>query len=273
MNAFVVLNGNILPLDKARISPMDHGFLYGDGVYETMRTHNRDIFDFDTHFSRLQNSANLLDIPLQWKKKELLKMCKKLIEKQDFPSSKEFRIRITLTRGENGYSFLGAQSPTTLITISPLKNYDKERKGVALTSLHIERILPEAKTISMLVNNLAKQKCAQKNVFECALIDSENFVTEGAVSNILFWKKSTLFFTPEGHTLAGTAQKRILEIAKKIGIQTQEKRFSLVDLQNADEVFLTNSLFDILPVQKIENKKIKKCGKEIYNTLFSNLSV
>lgn len=271
MSAFVILNGELLPLEKVRISPLDHGFLYGDGVYETLRTHKGKIFDFEAHFSRLQNSAKLLHIPLLWKAEELLKMCKKLVETNCNLSLQEFRIRITLTRGENGYQFIGANSPTLLITISPLKDYTQERKGISLTSLQIERILPEAKSSSMIVNTLAKQKCAQTNAFECALIDHEAFVTEGAVSNIVYVKNGTLFFTPEGHTLAGTAQLRVLETAKKNGIPIQEKRYMLEDLQNADEVMITNSLFDILPVKNVEKKNVHNCPGPIYSSLFSSL--
>jgi branched-subunit amino acid aminotransferase/4-amino-4-deoxychorismate lyase len=273
MKKMVVLNGKLLSLEKARISPMDHGFLYGDGIYETLRTHNGKIFDFSAHFSRLQSSAKLLDIPLLYSEKELLEICEKLAETQCTEPKKEYRIRITLTRGENEYQFLGSKSPTLLITISPLKDYTKERKGISLTSLQIERTLPEAKTVSMLVNTLAKQKCARENTFECALIDHEGFVTEGAVSNILYAKNGTLFFTPEGHTLAGTAQLRVLETAKNLGIKTQEKRFAITDLQNADEVFITNSLFDILPVKEVEKERISRCNGEIYDRIFTNLSL
>lgn len=269
MSSFVILNGQLLPLEKARISPMDHGFLYGDGVYETLRTHEGKIFDFEAHYTRLQNSAKLLDIPVKWRKEELLKMCEELISKKE--NSPESRIRITLTRGENGYQFLGAKSPTLLVSISPLKDYSEERKGITLTSLQIERILPEAKTISMLVNNLAKQKNAKKNAFECILIDNEGFVTEGAVSNIIFIQEKTLYYTPREHTLAGTAQERVLETAKKIGINIQEKRFTISDLQKADEVMITNSLFDILPVKNIEEKATKNCPGKIYTTLLSVL--
>ena len=270
MMTYGVLNGKLLPIGEMRISPMDHGFLYGDGVYETLRTHHHKIFDFDAHFSRLKHSAQLLDIPLKWKKKELFEMCNNLIDAQK--SKKEFRIRITLTRGENNYHFLGANSPTLLITISVLKDYTEERKtGIVLTSFAIERILPEAKTISMLVNNLAKQHVARKNAFECALIDREGFVTEGAVSNILFAKNGILFYTPKEHTLAGTAQERVLDVAKKIGIPAQEKRFTIADLQKADEVVITNSLFDILPVRVVEEKKVRSPVGETYRNIFSCL--
>src|SRR6185295_17407656 len=112
----VWLNGKILAESVARISPQDHGFLYGDGVYETLRTVEGKVFDAAAHFIRMQNSAKLLKIPLPYSQTEIFAATEQVLTVNNFSAPKIARLRWTLTRGENHFDFSDSTAPTFLIT-------------------------------------------------------------------------------------------------------------------------------------------------------------
>jgi branched-chain amino acid aminotransferase len=263
MPLFVHLNGVLVSAELARISPFDHGFLYGDGVYETLRTFRGKVFDSASHLHRLRESANFLDIPVPWKNIEIESWIQETVRKNNFSES---RIRISLTRGENNFEFLGSQHPTLLITITPLPKYPISvyTQGITLVTNYCHRTLPEIKTISLLPMILGKQKAKKEKAFDCLFLDEKGYITECSTSNILFRKKNTLFITPKEKVLSGTMQRIFLEKVKQKGYNIKEQYSTLIDVQSADEVIITNSLFGSLPVQKISTKNILECPGEVF---------
>lgn len=255
----VFLNTTFVDAEAANVSIFDHGFLYGDGIYETLRTVNGKIFDFTAHYERLCTSAKLLQLRIPLSKKEIESATNSLLERNNFSPQKEARIRWTLTRGKNNFSFTDCSHPTFLITTKPLPEYSAEIRtnGVAVTTLPLQRILPQAKTTSLLSLTLGRQKAAAEKCFECIFCDN-GFLLEGSLSNffILDQKNKTISSAPSEYILHGTSARRAQKKAERLGYRWQEKHFTIVDAQQSSGAFLTNSLFGILPVTLLENKKI-----------------
>jgi len=250
VNMVVFLNGKIISASEAKVSLFDHGFLYGDGIYETLRTKNGEIFDFEGHFQRLKKSASALDIPIPFSAEEILAAIEEILEKNNLPES---RIRMTLSRGENDFSFCGARNPTFAIFASPLSDYAEERKnGVKITTIPLFRFFPEIKSTSLLPMIFAKQKAEQCGAFETIFLAENGAVCEGSVSNILIRRGKTVIFAPRKNTLAGTTQKIVVQEAAKT-FEIREEEFFKADLESADEVLLLNSVFGVLSVTQIDD--------------------
>ncbi|QQS59412.1 aminotransferase class IV family protein [Candidatus Peregrinibacteria bacterium] len=267
---FVCHNGILLEKNEVHISPFDHGFLYGDGIYETLLFQNETLFHVAAHLSRLQQSAEKLRIPIPWGKEELEQWAKEVVVKNHLSKA---RVRISITRGENNFCFSGAKHPTLLITAGALMDYSEYKKeGVRVAVLpEIFRILPEAKTMSLLPMILAKQKMEDEGAFECLFLNREGLITEGSISNVLFRKGDKVFVVPEHLALSGTMQKRVVTLLEKSSTNIQEREFTLSDIQNADEAILTNSLFGILPIRSICAKQIPNCIGELFRELSAKI--
>ncbi len=266
---FVCLNGKIIPTVDARISPFDHGFLYGDGIYETMRTiGGSEVFDIDSHLARLRKSANLMQLPIPWHDAVLKSWAEEVVEKNGF---KESRVRISVTRGENDYQFSGAKNPILVITASPLADYSKHHSGVKLISREMERILPEVKSSSLLPMILGKQAAEKAGAFDAIFTDTNGIVTEGTVFNIVMRRENQLIGAKSEKVLPGTAQKMLVAKVQASGYEYVEQDFMVADLQRADEVLITNSLFGCLPVAEIDAGDIKTCPSDLFSEHGQNI--
>lgn len=280
---FVHINGALVSSEEAKISVFDHGFLYGDGIYESLQTYKGNIIDFSGHYQRLQESAQTLDIPLLSSEYKVLQWTQELLQKNKvIPTclkskriSKESRIRITLTRGENHFSFCGSKKPTLLITSTPLLSYEKEQeKGVVVTSICLPRLLPQVKSISLLPMILAKQHAQRCNAFETLLVTPEGIICEGSTSNVLLKKGKEIWKSKEERVLSGTTQKRVLShLSQKKKYQLIEKDFSLCDLLESDEAILTNSIFDVLPISALEQKQLKSQNRSFFSEVQNFLRI
>ena len=251
----VFLNGKFLDVKEAKISVFDHGFLYGDGCFETLRTYDGKLFRIEEHIERLKNSAKNLKIDLPWKNEEIIGWMKKTLQKNGFAES---RLRITITRGKNDFNFVGAKKPTILIVVSEFIPHPQEiyQKGVSVKILEIERLLPQVKSLNLLPSILGQQIKRENNVFETLFINRVGKITEGTVSNFFIVKNNTLFTSPEKSVLSGITRDVVLELVTELQIPVQEKFFSLQECFAADEAFLTSTVMDIAPVVQIEKKQI-----------------
>ncbi len=262
MSSVVCLNGELLPESEVRISPFDHGFLYGDGIYETMRTiGGEQIFDIDAHLARLRNSAAIMELPLTWSDDQLKKWAEEVVRRNGFA---EARVRISVTRGENHYHFVGAESPTLVISAAELSDYTSCKNGVDLVSVLMERIMPEVKSSSLLPMIIGKQIAEKAKAFDAVYVDQNGMVTEGTVFNILLSRDNKLIGARHETVLPGTAQRMLVAKATAAGFEFVEERFGVSQLQAADEVLITNSLFGCLPVAKVDGKPIADCPGKIF---------
>lgn len=253
----VCLNGKFADVRKARISPLDHGFLYGDAVYETMRTYKGKPWQIDLHLNRLAHSLKIAQIRLPWAISGLRRMILKLIEKNGYP---EARIRLMISRGESltgGAVFHpeSAQAPTLFITCYSLPVWRPFPVATGkCVFFDVERSFPGVKTTSLFPLVLARMFADKCGVVDALLVDRDGRIYEGAVSNV-FVVKSGKIITPDTNILKGTMRDFVLKLARTfypIEYRVLTKR----DIFHADEVFLTNAPRGIIAITDIEGRKI-----------------
>ena len=255
---YVVLNGKFVEEKRAMVPVTDHGFLFGDGIYETLRTYGGKVWQIDEHLKRLAVSAALLKIGLPWGREKIASWVNGLVKRSGFMES---RIRITVTRGSNGMVFTDSKKPTILIQAAELKPQASAiyKNGVPVITLKMKRILPEAKTISLLPMVVAWQKIAEKRVFEAIYVDEKNRVLEGTVTNVYIVKRG-IVYTPAKGVLPGTTLMALKKAAARVGIKVLRRDFTVGVLRNADEVFITNAPRGIVPVCGVDGIKIGRPG-------------
>lgn len=246
------LNGKFLPENKVLISGFDHGFLYGDGVYETLRADGEKIADLEQHLKRLQKSASAIGIKLIWPLPELGKLAAQTVKLNKLKSSK---VRITVSRGENEFDFDTCKKPTLLISCDELAIKPQIYSGIEAITITLWRFMPGVKSTNLLPMIWAQRKVDKKKISEVIMVDSNGFVREGVTTNIFIVKNGTIR-TPENNLLAGVVRDKVIKIAEKNDMRMEIKDFQMESLQSADEVFITNSIKLIVPVIKLNGRKV-----------------
>jgi branched-chain amino acid aminotransferase group I len=255
----VFLNDKLVDKNKALVSVSDSGFLYGAGLFETMRSYNGVVFALADHLDRLFYSVGVLGIETNYDKKFIADAIYQLLEANELADA---RLRLTLTSGPFSQGEKERKS-TLLITAAKLQAYPQAyyQKGVLVVLCPYRQNTTDPKcghkTISYYSRMLALQLAHQKRAAEALWFTETNYLAEGCISNIFLVKDSTLF-TPRTDTpvLPGIARKTTLEIAAKQSIKLQEKNLSIDDLLEADEIFLTNTIMQILPVTAVEKHAV-----------------
>jgi branched-chain amino acid aminotransferase len=258
----VSIDGEIFDLKNGKISVLDHCFLYGDGVFEGLRLINRGILFHKEHMARLYESAKFVRIPMM-PKKEYEKYLFGAVKSSNFDSG---YIRVVVTRGigDLGVNPAKCFGSKLVIIVTSLKLYPERlyENGLKLIVAKTRKT-PYAslncgiKSCNYLNNVMAKWEAVDRGADEAAMIDGNGIVSEATLDNIFGVKANTLF-TPgvETNCLPGITRGRIMEIAKKQGMKVVEGVFTPHDFMSADEVFLTGTGADIVPVTRIENKPI-----------------
>lgn len=241
----VFLNGKFVNAAKARVSIFDPGFLYGDGIFETLRTYNGKIWQMEEHLERLQESARMRGWKLSWTAKELAAAIAKTVEKNNY---RESRVRITITAG--------VKEPTIFIWAQPLEKLSANayRKGVSAITFPLERPFPQMKTISMQPLLIARSEMHKKRAFEALLLNHKGFITEGTWTNFFMVKKK-IISTPKIGVLLGTTRDTVLKLCKPL-FRFKLRDITRRELMNADECFLTNAPKGIVPVVRVDSEKI-----------------
>jgi branched-chain amino acid aminotransferase len=248
--SYVFLNGQITPSHKAQISIFDHGLLYGDGIYDSLRGYKNQVWNFEAHIDRFFHGAKTLKIDIPYSKTEILQATQKLLI---LNKHEESRIRIYASRGANNYNFSDSKNPTLIITVVPIPVFPKESGKLITTNL--ERPVPEIKSSSLIVANLCRQKCEEQQAVDALLIDQNGYIPEGSICNYFIVKNNTLI-TPTEKNLPGTTQNLILNLAKKNKIPVQTKKLTLKDLHSAHEIFITSVYKHVLPITTLNDLAI-----------------
>jgi branched-chain amino acid aminotransferase len=263
MEQKIYLNGEFVSREEAKISVYDHGFLYGDGVFEGLRTYNGRIFKLEEHIDRLYKSAKYicLDIPLT---KE--KLIDAVIKTARINRYRDCYIRIVVTRGEGdlGLDPEKCKTPTTLIIVDKITLYPEEfyQKGLEIITVPTQRntshnLEPRVKSLNYLNNILAKIEAKNAGFKEAILLNREGFVTECTGDNIFIIENRILKTSPTYMgILDGITRKTVIEIAGKLSIEVKEEILLRYDLFNADECFLTGTAAEIIPIVKIDGRII-----------------
>jgi len=251
---YCYLNGKIVPLERARVSPRDIGLLRGYGVFDFFRTINGKPFLYKEHIERFKNSAKLFNLQVPIGDAELRKIIDKLLAKNGF---KESNARLVLTGGElkNGMGY-DSSSPTFLILIEESKKPLAKlyKSGIKLITLERRREIPRAKTLNYIsAVRLCNSELKKKKAFEILYTDNGR-VLECSTSNFFIFKGGKLV-TPKKDILLGTTRNLVLKLARK-DFKIQEREIKKRELLSADEAFITASNKDILSVVSIDGKKI-----------------
>ncbi|MCX6734647.1 MAG: aminotransferase class IV [Candidatus Peregrinibacteria bacterium] len=247
------LNGQFIDQKDAKISLLDNGFMFGDAFFDTMRTYKGVILELDRHLARIQKTAKILHLKLPCSMKELESWIKKTskINKLD-----QARMRVTISRGEHGFDFLTSKNTTLAITCEPYKKDEKVTiEGVYTFTLNFQRPWPEIKSTNLMPMVQAYHTLKKKKGYEGILVDDLGNVTEGSSTNIFIVKDGEVF-TPKDRMLAGVTRNRVIELAKEMKLKMHIENFYKAELFKADEIFLTNRPREIIPVIKVDNKKI-----------------
>ena len=260
MEEIVYLNGTLLPRSQARVSVLDHGFLYGYGLFETMRAYHGIIFLLGRHLKRLLNSAAVIGLRTGLVSIDLAKACTDTLKAN---ALQEARLRLTVSRGEAA-SFPGSGSgviPTVLVTAkgySPIlaQTYDKGFKaGVSSFRRYSQSPLSRLKSTNYLLSVLAKVEAEVAGLDESLLLNERDFITEGSISNVFFVANSGLITPPvESGILPGIARQVVMELAGALDINVREVDIKLEDLGHFDEAFLTNSVMELMPLVEVGDK-------------------
>jgi len=259
MGEKVFLNDKLLDKEKALIPANDTGYLYGAGLFETMRAHNGVVFCLKDHLERLFYSARSLGIDHSYSKKYINEAIYKLLDANNLT---EARLRLTLSAGPMR-RVEEKPRPTLLITAAAFKPYPTElyEKGALVVLCPFKQNPAEPvtghKSTSYFSRLLALQIARQKKAAEALWFTTDNRLAEGCISNV-FLVKDSVISTPPIRTpvLAGVARKTIFRLAAKNSIKITEKDLHINELLKADEVFLSNVIMQVLPITRIENHKV-----------------
>ncbi len=253
----VYLNDRIVPAQQAKISVFDHGFLYGDGIYETMRAYDGVVFMIDEHIRRLYRSASLVGLDIG-KSADGVKLA--IFEILQANKLKEAYIRLTISRGEGAVGLDPAlcKSPTFVVMAHEFRNYPPSYydEGLALIISSVKRNLreainPQIKSLNFLNNILAKIEAIKAGADEALMLNAEGHLAEGTISNI-FFVKDEILCTPsvECGILDGITRLVVLDLATRNGLTVREGMFVPEDMFGASEIFITNTTMEVMPVRK-----------------------
>lgn len=260
---YIFLNKKIVQEADAVVSVYDHGFLYGDGIYETMRAYNGIVFMIEKHLERLGRSASLTkliipDIGF------ITDAVRRTLEANKLSGA---YIRVTVSRGKGpvGLDPSLCKEPTFVVIAEPFREYPEHlyNSGVKLVIANtrrnlVEAINPKIKSLNFLNNIFAKMEAKERGAYEAIMLNVEGLIAEGTVSNIFFVKENVLCTpAPEVGVLDGITRELVISIAKKSGVRVSEGRFYPSDLFSASEVFFTNTTSELMPVSQVESVSFK----------------
>ena len=265
MAATVNVNGRITPEDEAVVSVFDHGFLYGEGVYETLRTYGGRLFLYDRHMRRLRNSARLIDLVLPFTDDELAAQICETIEAANFGGSEAY-VRVLVTRGVGDltYDLKATPQPSVVIIVKPMAPqpaaiYERGVK-VALVDVvrnHPQSVNPMIKSNNLMNSALAAQQAFRRGAFEAVMRNHRGELTECATANLFIVKNGAALTPPLAcGLLPGVTREFVFEIGREVGVDVREQVLRDEDLFAADEAFLTSTTRELAPIVAVDEQTI-----------------
>jgi len=259
----VYINGRLVDRAEATVSVFDHGFLYGDGIFEGIRVYGGRVFKLKEHLDRLYQSAKaiLLSIPLTPAAME-----QAVIDTVRANGLDNAYIRLVVSRGPGdlGLDPLRCSQPTVIIIVEEISLYPQDvyLNGLELASVVVRRPAPDAlnpamKTLNYLNNILAKIEANQRGLVEVLMLNHEGWVVEATADNVFLVKAGELL-TPPTYVgiLNGITRQVVMVLAEAAGYRVREVNFTLFDVYNADEVFLTGTAAEMVPVARCDGRVI-----------------
>ncbi len=273
---WIYLNDRFVSKEDARISVLDHGFLYGDGVYETLRSYAGRFFLLAQHIKRLYRSAELIDLKIPLAEQDWTGVLEEGLHRNGLargataggaePADGYVRVTISRGEGELGLDPELCPRPTVVILTKPLSPPPGRlyEQGVGLKLVSVRRnstaaLPPQIKSLNFLNNILAKREATRAGAFDALMLNNEGVVTECTVSNVFFARHQRLH-TPSltCGILEGVTRGVVIQLAAECDIPVEEGAFPPAALLEADECFITNTSMEIMPVSEVDGKKIGK---------------
>ena len=268
MAAIVNVNGNVSDQEHAVVSVFDHGFLYGEGIYETLRTYNGQAFLFDRHMRRLRNSAQMLALPVPLSDAEIDARFRDTVKAAGLGGSlgTEAYIRILVTRGigEMTYDPAACPNPSVVVIVKPNVAPPREafERGVnaclvGIVRNHPSTVNPMIKSNNLLNNALAMQEAFKRGGFEGIMRNYRGELAECTQSNVFIVKNGAALTPPiDAGLLPGITREFLFEVGDQLGIAVREQVLRDDDLFAADEAFLTSTTREVVPIVTVDNRKI-----------------
>jgi branched-chain amino acid aminotransferase len=265
MKQIIYLNGEFVPGEEARISVFDHGFLYGDGVFEGLRAYGGRVFRLDEHLTRLYESAKsiMLEIPENYG--EMKAATLETIRRNNL---RDAYLRLVVSRGTGDLGLDPRKCPkaTTVIIASSIVLYPQElyEKGLSIITVATRRNVPDAldpkiKSLNYLNNVLVKIEANRAGVMEAVMLNAQGYVSEGTADNIFIVRRGRVL-TPPAYVgaLEGITRQVVMELSEQCGRPVFEMPFTRHDLYVSEECFLTGTAAEVIPVIEIDGRSIGK---------------
>lgn len=258
----VYIDGEFVPESEAKISVFDHGFLYGDGVFEGIRAYNGRVFKLREHVDRLYDSAKAIDLEIPVSKEEFIEIILETLRKNNL---KDAYIRPIVTRGigDLGLDPRKCGKPSIIVITKEWgKLYgDLYEKGLTAVTVTVRRnaidaLPPNIKSLNYLNNILAKIEANAKGGDEAIFLDHSGYISEGSGDNVFVVKNGEIITPPVLNNLRGVTRAVVVEIIRKLEIPFKETNVGLYDLYTADELFVTGTAAEIAPIVVIDGRKV-----------------
>jgi branched-chain amino acid aminotransferase len=265
MSATVNVNGRITPEHEAVISVFDHGFLYGEGIYETMRTYNQRPFLFDRHMRRMRNSARMIALEMHFSDADLAAQIRDTRAAADMRGAEAY-IRVLVTRGVGELTYDPHATPTPSVVIivkpqvdPPPEAYEHGVRAVIVDVVrnHPESVNPQIKSNNLLNCALAAQQAIRRGGYEGIMRNYRGELSECTTAN-LFVVRDGIAMTPpiDAGLLPGITREFLFEVGQEEGITVREEVLRDEDLFTADEAFLTSTTREVVPIVKVDERTI-----------------
>lgn len=277
MGLIIYCNGVFVPEEEAKVSIFDHGFLYGDGIFEGIRAYHGRVFKLDEHLKRLFESAKSIHLNIGISKEQMEEIILETLRRNGL---KDAYIRLVVSRGRGDLGLDPNKCPRAAIfcIADQIKIFEQsmyehglEVKTVAIRRNNPDSLNPRIKSLNYLNNILAKIEANQSGVLEAIMLNQEGYVAEGTGDNIFIYRDGVLKTPPiSAGILEGVTRNAVLQLAAELGIEAREELFTRHDLYTAEECFLTGTAAELIPVIKVDGREV---GRGVPGAVFKQLLV
>lgn len=259
----IYINGKLVPKKDAKVSVFDHGLLYGDGVFEGIRTYNGRVFMLEAHIDRLYRSAHAIAMKIRMSKRAMMKA---VVDTCRANRTMNGYVRLVVTRGVGtlGLNPHLCRKSQVIIIAANIRLYARELYDTGLKAItagtprnHTESLCPAIKSLNYLNNILAKIEAVNAGAMEAVMLNSQGYVAEASGDNIFVIKGNRLLTPPvSSGSLDGVTREVVMNLACQAGFEVRECDLTRYDLYNADEFFLTGTAAEIISVVEMDRRKI-----------------
>src|SRR5665648_272065 len=277
MGLIIYCNGAFVQEEEAKVSVFDHGFLYGDGIFEGIRAYHGRVFKLDEHLKRLYESAKSIQLNIGVSKEEMKEIVLETLRRNGL---KDGYIRLVVSRGKGDLGLDPSKCPRAAIfcIAAQIKIFEPRMyehgldvKTVAIRRNNPDSLSPRIKSLNYLNNILAKIEANQAGVVEGIMLNQEGYVAEGTSDNIFMFRDGVLITPPlSAGILEGITRESVLQLAGPLKIKTSEELFTRHDLYTSDECFLTGTAAELIPVIKVDGREI---GNGVPGDVYKQLRV